>query len=512
MNQNDKRPLVLIILDGWGITPDRDGNGIDLAHTPNYDEICKNYPFTTLDASGTSVGLADGVPGNAEIGHRTIGAGRVVYTDASRVARSVSSGELANREVLRAAFGRAASAGTNVHFIGLLSDGGVQSSQDTLFALLRAAKLNGVSNAYVHAILDGRDVQPRTADVYVDALEIKMADIGLGRIASLCGRFYGMDSGENWERTARAFTMLVHGEGERGLDAVTAVRASFLRGISDEFIAPIVIEKGPNEPSSRVQDGDLVVFFNHRGEQMRQLVRSLAVADGSAAKPKIEALCLVEYDAAFGLPVVFPPVEEKNALPTIFEYCGIRNYRITEMSRSLHISSHLNGTVSRAGDFEKNVIVPSVGFPSFETAPESRSFKIADRAMRGIESDRSGVFVVNFPAADMVADAGDLDRTVESVQYIDTCLGGVVQKVKETGGVAIVTSSHSGCERVLARPNGNVPVTGSINPVPFHLIDPSDAEMRLASDGTLADVAPTVLGLLGLKRPPEMSGRDLRNT
>lgn len=506
MTLNSKRPLALIILDGWGVSPDRGGNAIALAHTPYYDEIRERFPSTTLAVSGVSVGLPAGEPGNAEIGHRIIGAGRAVQTEAARIASAVATGKFLTDERLRPAIAKAAAERRAIHFIGLLGDGGVHSSQETLFALLRMAKLAGASNAFVHAILDGRDVRPRTADVYVDALEIKMADIGLGTVASLCGRFYGMDTSEHWERTARAYTMLVHGEGERGFDAVTAIRASFLRGISDEFISPIVIETRADEPVATIKDGDLVIFFNHRADGMRQLVRSLAVPDPASPKPRVETVCMTEYDPAFGLPVAFEQVNGGSFLSDIFDLRRIKNYRITETSRAAHLSTIFNGRSSANTDLERRVFLQTAGPETLETDPESKSFKITDTVIRGLNTVGEGVFIMNLPAAALLAETGNFDKTAESVQFVDTCLGGVIEKVIEMNGVAVVTASHSGCESIAAR-NGsrNEPA-----PVPFHVIDPENTHKRLASGGSLADVAPTMLGILGIEQPPEMTGRDLR--
>src|SRR5829696_8783162 len=266
------RPIALVILDGWGIPQAVLGNAIHQARTPYFDELCSRYPSTELSASGASVGLADG-EGSAEVGHMNIGAGRVVRTEASRVAEAIANGDLFTKETLRSAFAKPAK--SRVHFVGLLSDGDVHSTPDTLYSLLRMAKRAGVDKAFVHCILDGTDVPQRTADIYVEALEIKMADIGLGKVATLCGRFFAMDSGENWERTARAFTMLTLADGERFNDAGTAIRGSFLRGIADEFIASIVLEDRNASPVATIGDGDVVVFFNHRADGMKQLAASL---------------------------------------------------------------------------------------------------------------------------------------------------------------------------------------------------------------------------------------------
>ncbi len=510
MSNQITRPLALIILDGWGVSPRTDGNAIALAHTPYYDAVCAKYPQTALAASGSRVGLAGDAPGNAEVGHLTIGAGRIIQTEVARIAKAVASGEFLENPVLRSAFERVSYDDSAVHFIGLVSDGGVHSSQETLFALLRMAKREGVGQVFVHAILDGRDVQPRTADIYVDALEIKMNDIGIGKIASLCGRFYAMDSGENWERTARAYTMLVHGEGERSFDAVTAIRASFLRGIADEFIAPIIIEKRIDVPLATVKDGDLVVFFNHKPEEMRQIVRSLSVPDESAPKPAIDTVCLVEYDREFNLPVAFERPDEINVLAQIFEQNGVRNYRITEPARSPHVSSYFNCNAVSGTQHENHIFVPSAGVQTLETDPESKSFKITDRLIRGIESDNRAVFIVNLPASDLLAEKGNFEKTVEAVQFVDTCLGGALEKVRVANGIALITSSHGNCEEMIDPANGISKTTPTTNPVPFHLIDHMSPDTKLVENGSLEDVAPTILGILGIEKPDEMTGRDLR--
>lgn len=509
MSNEIKRPLALIILDGWGVAPQGSGNAITMAHTPYYNAICAKYPRTTLAASGKRVGLRANTPGNAEVGHLTIGAGRIVQTETARIAKAIASGEFLENPVLRSAFERVSYGDSAVHFIGLISDAGIHSSPETLFALLRMAKREGVREAFVHGILDGRDVQPRTADIYVDALEIKMADIGIGKIASLCGRFYAMDDGENWERTARAYTMLVHGEGERSFDAVSAILASFLRGIGDEFIAPIIIEKTMGVALATVKDGDLVVFVNHKGEQMIQLVRSLSDPDSSSAKPDVDTVCLTEYDPSLNLPVAFERMAERNVLAQIFEQNGLQNYRITETARSSHLSSYLNCNTAMAS-LEEHIIVPGAGVQSLETDPESKSFKITDRFLLGIETNNKAVFVVNFPASDLLAETGNLEKTVEAIQYVDTCLGGVLDKVREAGGVALVTSSHGNCEEMTHAVNGMPTTSPTANPVPFHLIDHTALGTRLAENGSLEDVAPTILGILGIEKPAEMTGRDLR--
>ena len=512
MTSSNRRPLALIILDGWGAADASDGNAVSLAHTPNYDEICSRYPMTRLAAAGDRVGLGSGSPGSAEAGHLNIGAGRIVQTDIECVAKAIRSGEFQQNAVLQPAMAHAAASGKPVHLVGLLSDGGVHSSPDALYALLRMAKTEGVKDVFVHGILDGRDVPPRTADIYVEALEIKMADIGVGAIATLCGRFFAMDSGEHWERTARAFTMLVHAEGERASDARTAIRNSFLRGIADEFVAPIVLEKDTGVPVGSISEGDVVVFFNHRADTMRQLARSLAVPDvgSSSTKPRLEAICLTEYDHNFNLPVAFPPKAEGNVMGDVFAANRVANYRIAGVDRFPHVTGFFNGG-AEASVFECDLQVDLPSTHQRDAEPEMESFKIADRAIQHLNSEDPGVFIVNFSASAIAAETGNLERTVEAIQYVDTCLGGIVDRVRSAGGVSVVTASHGSCEEMLnSRGEPNRFATG--NPVPLHIVDDDLSMVQLREGGSLADVAPTVLGILGIEKPAEMTGSDLRLT
>lgn len=511
MVHTNKGPLALIILDGWGYSPRTEGNAIARAHTPNYDIVCRNFPMTVLAASGESVGQSTEQAGDAEIGHLCIGTGRVAQTDIARIKRAVASGEFAENAVLNAAFARAKEAGTSVHLIGMLSDGGVHSSTENLFALLRLAKKHDLKQVFVHCILDGLDVQQRTADIYVEALEIKLADIGLGRIATLCGRFFAMDSNENWERTARVFTMLVHAEGERTTDAISAIRNSFLRGISDEFISPIVLEKAPDMPVTTVKNGDLVVYFNHRPETMRQLVRSLSVPDSSAvAKPLVDTVCLTEYDRGFDLAVAFPPEPEANVLADVLAASGIPNFKITEAARYPHLTYYFDGGTDKAQQLERELLVLGSKSPIMTGSAESQSFKIADTVLREMESSPNGVFVVNLPAAGLAAETGQMERTVESIQFVDTCLGEIVGRVREMGGTALITSAHGNCEDMPMVDSDETGHHASANPVPFHFVADAINGLQLRDDGTLADIAPTLLGILGIDKPAEMTGEDLR--
>lgn len=509
-NPKIDRPIALVILDGWGYAPRTEGNAIAMAHTPNYDEICRNYPMTTLASAGPGIGQADDQAGNPEIGHLSLGTGRVAHTDVDRIRESIASGQFSQNPVLNAALLRAKEGGSSVHLIGLISDAGIHSSTDNLFAILRMARDQGISDVFVHCILDGLDVPERTADIYVEALEIKLADIGIGRIATLCGRFFAMDSNDNWERTARAFTLLAHGEGERAQDAVSAVRNSFLRGISDEFISPIVLERQLDVPVGTVKNGDLVIFFNHRGDAIRQLVRSISVADGSGgAKPVIETVCLTEYDPSFNLPCAFKASPERNSLAEIFRECDIPHTKITETARLTHLTHFFDGG-GESGTPADDVSVFESHFPRGDVRPESQSFKITDKVRRGLESSPNRVFVVNMPAADLMAETGDMHNTVAAIQFMDTCLGGIRDKVREYGGVLIVTSTHGNCEEMKYAENDEPNPRHTSNPVPFHYVDDDAMHIRLRDGGTLSDIAPTVLALLEIEKPEEMTGSDIR--
>ena len=511
INPRNKRPIALVILDGWGYAPRTEGNAIAIAHTPYYDEICRNYPMTTLGASGASVGQADDQPGNAEVGHLNIGTGRFAQTEIARIQTAVSSGAFMENDVLTRAFLKAKTDDSAIHLIGLLSDGGVHSSTENLFALIRLAKKNGIKKVFIHCILDGLDVQPRTADIYVEALEIKLADIGLGEIATLCGRFFAMDSGEKWERTARAFTMLVHAEGERSNDPVSAIRNSFLRGISDEFISPIVIERAPDVPVVTVKSGDLVVFFNHRADAMRQLVRSLCVPDETiSAKPIVETVCLTEYDRAFNLPAAFRQVPERGTLTDVLSALEIPNFKISESARFQHITHFFNGGADSQQPFEEQVLVGGTRTGAVEHQPEAQSFKITDRLLRELEASPNGIFIANLPAADMMAATGDVAKTVAAIQFIDTCIGGICETVQQAGGVVIITSTHGNCEEMLHSGSDEVDASATSYPVPFHYLDDRSNGLRLREDGSLADIAPTILGILGIEKPDAMTGTDLR--
>ncbi len=513
---NQKRgPLALIIIDGWGYSPQREGNAIALAATPYYDEICEDYPQTLLEASGTRVGLPAGVMGNSEVGHLNIGAGRVIRMDVSRVDHDITTGEFFRNEVLLAAMDGVKQRGKALHLMGLISDGQVHSSQEHLYALLRLAKLRSVERVFVHCFLDGRDTPPSSAVNYIAALQKKIAEIGCGQIASIIGRYYAMDRDKRWERTERAYELLVKGKGEQATDPVATIRRSYERGLTDEFIEPTVIVNANGESVATIQDGDAVIFFNFRPDRARQLTRALAVPDflefDVSGRPQIDFVCFTVYDRSFPLAVAFAPHDHKNVLAEVWEKICVRNYRLAETEKYAHVTYFFNGGVEKEHACERRLLVPSLRIATYDLQPEMSAFKVADKVLHAIEERETDIFIVNFANPDMVGHTGKLDKTIEACQYVDTCLGWIIRGIRHARGTTIITADHGNAEQMIDPQSGGPHTAHTTNPVPFHLIDEGSRALKLREGGALEDIAPTLLGLLGNEQPEEMTGRDLRN-
>ncbi|MDQ5838641.1 MAG: 2,3-bisphosphoglycerate-independent phosphoglycerate mutase [Acidobacteriota bacterium] len=509
-----KGPLALIILDGFGYSPAREGNAVALAKMPFYDEVREKYPHTLIEASGTCVGLPANIMGNSEVGHLNIGSGRVIMTDIRRIDHSIETGEFFKNEAFTNAFDGAKSRGGALHLMGLLSDGLVHSSQEHLYALLRMAKERGLARAYVHCFLDGRDTPPSSAHLYVRALEDKIAEIGFGEIATLCGRYYAMDRDKRWDRTERAYRLLVRAEGERATDAVAAVRRFYERGVTDEFVEPIVITREDGSPVAAIKDGDSCIFYNFRADRARQITRALAVAGFDefpvADRPQINFVCFTLYDKTFDLPIAFPQLRHKNILAEVFASLGVRNYRLAETEKYAHVTYFFNGGTEMEFPHERRLLVPSPRVATYDLMPEMSAFKVTDKILRAVEERETDVFIVNFANPDMVGHTGNLQKTIEAVQYVDTCLGWITKALRTAKGRCLITADHGNCELMIDPMTGQPHTAHTTNPVPFHLIDEDSLGLRLREDGALEDVAPTILGLLGLSQPVEMTGRDLR--
>ncbi|MFN2491714.1 MAG: 2,3-bisphosphoglycerate-independent phosphoglycerate mutase [Pyrinomonadaceae bacterium] len=509
-----RRPLALIIIDGWGYSPLREGNAIALAETPYYDALRENYPHTLLEASGARVGLPAGVMGNSEVGHLNIGAGRVIRMDVSRVDYDIATGEFFRNDVLVAGMYSVKSRGTALHLMGLISDGQVHSSQEHLYALLRLAKQRRVERVFIHCFLDGRDTPPSSALHYISALQKQITEIGVGRIASIIGRYYAMDRDKRWDRTQRAYDLLTNRNGERSNDPIEAIESSYKRGITDEFVEPIVITDGSGDPVGTVKDGDTVIFFNFRPDRARQLTTALAIAGfhgfDITGRPNIDLVCFTVYDRNFPLPVAFAPRAHKNVLAEVWADISVRNYRLAETEKYAHVTYFFNGGVEQEHSCERRLLVSSPKIATYDLQPEMSTFKVTENVLRGIEENLTDVFVINFANPDMVGHTGKLDRTIEACQYVDTCLGWITKSVRNAGGVTIITADHGNAEQMIDAASGGPHTAHTTNAVPFHLIDDAAKGMKLREGGALEDVGPTLLALLGNEKPEEMTGRDLR--
>jgi 2,3-bisphosphoglycerate-independent phosphoglycerate mutase len=406
--------------------------------------------------------------------------------------------------------------GKALHLMGLVSDGQVHSSLTHLYALLRMARDLGLQRVFVHCFLDGRDTPPSSAVYYLATLQQKMKEIGCGEIATVVGRYYARDRNKRWERTKRAYDLLVRAVGERTTDPVAAVRQSYERGVTDEFVEPVVIVRENGEPVATIQRDDAVVFFNFRPDRARQLTRALAVSAFAefevSDRPAIDFICFTLYDSTFNLPIAFPPRQHKNVLAEVWGGICVRNYRLAETEKYAHVTYFFNGGVEKEFRCEQRLLVPSPKIATYDLQPEMSAFKVTDKVLRGIEEGETDVFVINFANPDMVGHTGKLDKTIEACQYVDTCLGWITKSIRQAHGITLITADHGNAEQMIDPQTGNPHTAHTINPVPFHLIDEDAIGLKLREGGALEDVAPTVLSLIQLEKPAEMTGRDLRES
>ncbi len=514
MTDSRQGPLALIILDGFGHSPRREGNAVALAQMPFYDELLEKYPHTLIEASGECVGLPAGVMGNSNVGHLCMGAGRVLRTDIERINHEIAVGQFQQNLALNAAVESALKHDRALHLIGLTSDGLVHSSQEHAYALLRMAHERGLRRVFLHLFLDGRDTPPASARTYVAAMETKCREIGAGEVATVCGRYYAMDRDKRWERTALAYRMLVHGEGERAADPVEAITKSYERGITDEFITPVVVTRADGSPVATIADGDSVICFNFRADRARQLTSALAVPGFDdfdvAGRPHVHFVCFAVYDKTYPLPVAFPPAQPTNILAEVFAAAGVRNYRMAETEKYAHVTYFFNGGAEHEFAHERRLLVPSPQVATYDLAPEMSAYKVTDKILRAIDERATDVFIINLANPDMVGHTGNLAKTIEAVQHVDTCLGWITKALRPARGRAIITADHGNCEQMIDPHTGQPHTAHTSNLVPFVLIDEAARGATLREGGALEDVAPTMLGLLGLDQPAEMTGRDLR--
>ena len=527
------RPLVLIILDGWGYAPASPANAIALARKPNYDRLLREYPNTLIHTSGRYVGLPDGQMGNSEVGHLNIGAGRIVYMDITKIDLLIENGEFFSNPVLLDAMKNARSGGRQLHLCGLLSDGGVHSHQNHLYALLRMARQNSVDRVFVHCFMDGRDTGPTSGAGYVEQLQKKMREFGTGRVATVSGRYYAMDRDKKWDRELKAFNAMVQGKAEGGeyVDAVQGIKDSYNRGVTDEFIIPFVCVDNRGQALTTIRDEDSVINFNFRADRARQITRCLARESGLTAQggrdlPDAEALdatiprervprnlkcvCMTRYDKQFTLPFVVQPDSLKNILANVMAEHNLRNLRVAETEKYAHVTYFFNGGVEKPFPGEDRVLVPSPKVATYDLQPEMSAAGVAENVVKATADSAFDVVIVNFANADMVGHSGKIPPTVKAVETVDACLGEIYQAVRQRGGAMLITADHGNAEMMIDPVSGGPHTSHTTNPVPFIMVGEDAKSYILRGDGSLQDISPTVLGMFGFPQPKEMTGHDLR--
>jgi 2,3-bisphosphoglycerate-independent phosphoglycerate mutase len=503
-------PLCLIVMDGYGLAEPGPANAITSARTPELDALFEGYPHTRLTASGEAVGLPDGQMGNSEVGHLNIGAGRVVYQELTRINKAIEDGSFFKNETLDAAVDAAVADGRAVHLMGMLSDGGVHSHRDHLYALLRLAKHRGAAPVYVHCFLDGRDVPPDSGLGFIDDLEVFLAAEGAGRIATVMGRYYAMDRDNRWERVEKAWRAMVLGEGVDFPGAHQLVAASYAAGVTDEFVAPAVVAR-EGVPIGTIQDGDAVIFFNFRPDRAREITRALVdpyfTAFERPVTPQTRFVCLTEYDPTIPAPIAFAKDLPRCVLADVLSEAGLRQLHIAETEKYAHVTFFLNGGAEAPKEGEERVLVPSPKVATYDLKPAMSAFEVTEELVGAIREDRADVYIVNYANCDMVGHTGVFGATVAAVETVDACVGRVVRAVHELGGVALVTADHGNAEQMVEA-DGVSPFTAHTPAdVPLIVVDPR--VRALADGGMLADVAPTTLALLGIEPPQEWTGRSL---
>ena len=506
-----KKPFVLIICDGWGYRTEPAGNAIAAAATPSIDGLMARWPHALVAASGEAVGLPRGQQGNSEVGHLTIGSGRVIRQPLSRQQHAIDSGIFYENEVLIEAIELAKQRGSRLHILGLVSPGGVHSHSNGALALVRLAKRLGVSNVHIHAFTDGRDVPPMSSLAHLREFEAELARIGAGRIASVAGRYYAMDRDNRWDRVELAYDLLVGDSHPFVADLQQHVQASYAKGETDEFLRPVAIAATP-EDRTRIEDGDVVVFFNFRPDRARQLSHALVDQDftGFARKRVVKDLHFVsftEYDKALGVPVAFPNQDVRNTLAEVVSNHGLRQYHVAETEKYAHVTYFLNGGREAAFKGEARTLIPSPKVATYDLQPEMSAPEVTADVVRHIEQGASDLIIVNFANADMVGHTGDFEATKRAIGVLDACVGRVIQATLKAGGVALMTADHGNAEYKIDAASGEPLTAHTTSPVPVLLCGTEVPALR--ADGGLADVAPTILALMDLPVPADMTGRSL---
>ncbi len=507
----NKRPVVLTILDGFGYSPVLEGNAVYHARKPNFDLLMKEHPHTLIEASGPWVGLPEGQMGNSEVGHLNIGSGRIIQMDVTKIDSLLANGEMGNNAVMQALFAHARN--HRLHLFGLLSDGGVHSHITHLFGILGLCRQAGLKDVVVHCFMDGRDTPPNSGVGFVEALQAKMAELGVGRIGSVIGRYYAMDRDKRWERVEMAFNALVKGEGQTATDPVAAIRQSYEAGVTDEFIQPVVIVDGAGEPTGLVRDEDAVFFYNFRADRGRELTmalldETLAQPPRSAAPKGLHYVTMTQYDKSFQVPFVIVNQAPEKTLGAVLSLHGKTNLRTAETEKYPHVTYFFNGGIEKPYAGEERAMVQSPKVATYDLMPEMSARGVCDIVVHALESGSFDVIIVNFANPDMVGHSGKFEAAVKAVETCDECLGRIYPLIKAKNGAWIVTADHGNAETMIDPVTKGPHTYHTTNPVPCIVATGEPAVLR--KDGSLRDLAPTILGLLGVPKPEDMSGSDLR--
>jgi 2,3-bisphosphoglycerate-independent phosphoglycerate mutase len=505
------RPVILTIMDGWGHSEETRANAVALAKKPTFDHLMATYPHTLINTSGPFVGLPDGQMGNSEVGHMNLGAGRVLLMDVTKIDVAIDTGKLGENPRLAASM--AAARGRRLHLMGLVSDGGVHSHINHLIALLRLAKQCDLTDVCVHVFTDGRDTPPESGAGFVEQLERAIAEIGVGRIATVSGRYYSMDRDKRWERTERGFNCMVKGDGAKFASAVEAIRASYAKGVTDEFIEPITIVNGSGEPVGLINDRDVCIFFNFRADRGRQMTRALtdpAITQPprSACPKDLHFTTMTQYDATIPVPVAFPPEQPVNILADVMQGASLKNLRCAETEKYPHVTFYFNGGNEKPYTGEERVLIPSPKVATYDLQPEMSAAGITGTVVKAIEDRTFDVIIMNYANGDMVGHSGKLEPTIRAIETVDAGLARIYAAIQQHGGAWLVTADHGNAETMIDPATGGPHTYHTTNPVP--LIYVADTKLPLRPGGSLRDIAPTMLGMLGIPKPAEMTGQDLR--
>lgn len=500
-----KKPLILMILDGFGIAPEK-GNAIKAAKKPNIDKLFAENPVTQIGASGMDVGLPDGQMGNSEVGHTNMGAGRIVYQELTRITKTINEDNLKENEAIVNAMDKALENGTALHLMGLLSSGGVHSHITHLYGILELAKKKGLENVYIHTFLDGRDVPPSSAAEFMDELLAKTKEIGVGKVATVSGRYYAMDRDNNWDRVEKTYAAMVYGEGEKADCPVCAVKNSYDKGVTDEFVVPVVVEGG-----AQVKPNDSIIFFNFRPDRAREITRTFVDPDFKGFERKngffpVNFVCMTQYDATMpNVDVAFKPQALKNTLGEYVSNKGMTQLRIAETEKYAHVTFFFNGGVEKQYEGEDRILVKSPAVATYDLQPEMSAYEVTDKLVPAIESGKYDMIILNYANCDMVGHTGVFEAAVKAVEAVDTCVGRVVEAIKKMGGVALITADHGNADKMVDA-DGSPFTAHTTNPVPFCVVG---YDCQLREGGRLADIAPTMLQIMGLEQPAEMDGVSL---